>query len=148
MKSQNASPQRRVANQPEFGFVPNHFSRLVDPYDQAAPVEDRVRSYLHSNCAHCHLWAGGGNSKLDLTYWASREETKLIDELPVHTAFGLKDPRVVATGKPESSVLLHRMSIRGRGQMPQLATTQVDKPAVEMLTEWIKQMEAKDVPAK
>jgi hypothetical protein len=50
---------------------------------------------------------------------------------------------LVAPGAPERSVLLHRLAIRERGQMPQLATSLPDRPAVEMLREWIRQMSPK-----
>jgi hypothetical protein len=44
-------------------------------------------------------------------------------------------------------VLLHRLSIRGRGQMPQLATSQVDERAVKMLRQWIVSLKP-DSPAE
>jgi len=42
-------------------------------------------------------------------------------------------------------VLLKRVSMRGEGQMPQLATSVVDEKAVEMLREWIKSRKAKQI---
>ncbi len=40
--------------------------RLVNPYDARAPLEDRVKSYLHVNCSVCHVKEGGGNSLMEL----------------------------------------------------------------------------------
>src|SRR5690606_28247282 len=40
--------------------------RLVDPADESAPLELRARSYLHANCAQCHVEAGGGNSAFSI----------------------------------------------------------------------------------
>ena len=65
---------------------------------------------------------------------------KLIDVKPLHDSFGLKDAKLVASGKPEASVLLHRMRQRGRGQMPPLATSLVDEPAAAMIREWIEKL--------
>lgn len=116
------------------------YGQLADPYDKAAKLEARAKSYLQSNCAICHIEAGGGNSQMQLEFATALDKMKIIDAVPSHDKFGLPDARIVAPGHPERSVLLHRVAMRGRGQMPQLATTLVDKAAVEMLTEWIKQM--------
>ena len=120
---------------------PATFPQLANPYDPSEKLEDRARAYLHSNCSICHVDAGGGNAQMQLEYATARDKMKLIDAVPVHDKFGLADARLVAPGHPERSVLLHRVALRGRGQMPQLATSRIDQPAVAMLTEWIKQME-------
>jgi mono/diheme cytochrome c family protein len=92
---------------------------------------------LHSNCAQCHVPAGGGNSKLDLHIDTALSKTNLIDEKPTHHSYGLKGARIVAPGFPDRSVLLHRIAVRGAGQMPQLSTNLVDDRAVELMREWI-----------
>lgn len=121
-------------------FVPEMLERLVNPYDANAPLAARARSYLHANCAVCHVDAGGGNSQFQLDFLAPLDKWKLIDVAPLHDKFGIADARLVAPGSPERSVLLHRVAMRGRGQMPQLATAIVDQPAVQMLKEWIAQL--------
>lgn len=134
--------QRPAARSSLLAFANDKFQKLADPYDPREKLEARARSYLQSNCAICHVEAGGGNAQMQLEFITALPKMKIIDEAPQHDKFGLNDARLVAPGHPERSVLLHRVSIRGRGQMPQLATTLVDKPAVEMLTEWIRQMPA------
>jgi putative heme-binding domain-containing protein len=47
---------------------------------------------------------------------------------------------LVAPGDPGRSVLLHRLSHRGRGQMPPLVTNRVDERAVTLLRDWIAQL--------
>jgi hypothetical protein len=137
LRTINASPQRRVPPQPPFGVVAEHYERFADPYEHSAPLDDRVHAYLHANCAHCHVHSGGGNAKIQLNYWATSKEAMLLNEPPLHANFGLKDPRIVAPSKPESSVLLHRMTQRGRGQMPPLASSLVDEEAAALIREWI-----------
>ncbi len=121
------------------------YPRLVDPYDEGADLTARARSYLHANCAVCHTNAGGGNSQINLEFGVSDEGAKMIGVKPVHHTFGIPDAQLVAPGDPARSVLLHRVAIRGRGQMPQLATSRADERAVNMLTAWIEALAA-DAP--
>lgn len=117
------------------------FPRLVDPYDPRADLQARARSYLHSNCAQCHVQAGGGNSQISLEFSKSLQDMKMMDLEPLHHEFDIPDARLVAPGDPDRSVLLHRMATRDRGKMPQLATSLVDRQAVELIREWIRRME-------
>ena len=138
-------PENQLVMLERLGLVklpkpPEELERLVDPYDHSASLLQRAKSYLHSNCANCHVDAGGGNSQILLEFATDLDKMKLIDAVPVHDRFGLPDARLVAPGHPERSVLLHRMSNRGRGQMPQLGTTRVDRPAVEMIKAWITEL--------
>lgn len=121
-------------------FAPENASRLVDPYDKTQDLGARVRSYLHSNCAMCHVEAGGGNSQMELEFTKTLEQMKIVDVKPVHDSFGIKDAKLVAPGHPERSVLLHRISHRGKGHMPPLATRVVDQEMVDTIREWIRQL--------
>ena len=114
--------------------------KLPDPSDPTLPIESRVRSYLHSNCANCHVKEGGGNSKFTLGFDQPLEKTRMIDVAGEHDSFGLKDAKLISPGEPDSSLLLHRMGRRGRGQMPPLATSVVDRNAVTMIRQWIAEM--------
>jgi len=114
--------------------------RLVDPYDPTADLTSRARSYLHANCANCHVEAGGGNAAMELGFATPMSKANLLDVRPLHDAMGVADARLIAPAAPERSTLLHRMSLRGRGQMPPLATHLVDERAVSLLREWIRQL--------
>jgi hypothetical protein len=119
---------------------PEHMRHLVDPRDPAAEIDDRARSYLQANCAHCHVEAGGGNSLMDLEFSTAREKMRIVDVRPQHHTFDIEDARLVAPGDPHRSVLLHRLGIRAPGYMPPLATSVVDREAVALLSDWIKAM--------
>jgi hypothetical protein len=116
---------------------PQDYDKLVNPRDTTASVDVRARSYLHANCAICHVEAGGGNAAIELGFTTSRGAAKMFDLVPLHDQFGLADARIVATGAPERSVLLHRMSVRGQGQMPPIATSVVDERAISLIRDWI-----------
>ncbi|MFM9135201.1 MAG: hypothetical protein ACKOT0_07190, partial [bacterium] len=125
--------------------APERTNRLVNPYDPSHPLEARARSYLHSNCSSCHVFAGGGNAQIDLEYMTAfdtrpRDAMKAIGVKPLHATFGLPDARLIAAGHPERSVIHERMNRRGAGQMPQLATAIVDEPAVAVVREWIESL--------
>jgi len=117
--------------------APDQYDRLADPYDASASLDRRARSYLHANCAQCHVEAGGGNSAFDLHIRTKPDRMKLFDVKPQHDTFGVEDPRIVASGSPDRSILLQRVTRRGTGQMPPLATSAVDERAAAMLREWI-----------
>jgi uncharacterized repeat protein (TIGR03806 family) len=117
--------------------------RLVNPYDEKAQREDRIRSYLHVNCSTCHVQEGGGNSRMQLSLATPTREMRLIDEPPAHSQFNIPNARLVAPGSPERSVLYHRISRRGTDQMPPLGSTEVDRIALRLIAEWIRDL-AKD----
>ncbi len=123
-------------------FNSDEHPRLADPYDRSEPLADRALSYLHSNCAQCHVSAGGGNSQMIVSFGTKLAKQNLIDAEPLHDRLGIADAKIVAPGAPERSVLLQRIARRGRGQMPQLATSLVDDQAVALFTEWIKGLPA------
>jgi hypothetical protein len=138
--SHSSESQREGPPSSLLPFNPDHLPRLVDPYDTKAELNLRARSYLHANCAICHVESGGGNAQMNLEYDARPSDCKLFDERPQHEAFGLPNARLIALGLPESSILLHRLATRGQGQMPPLATSRVDERAIEMFKEWIAEM--------
>ena len=125
-------------------FDPDRYRKLVDPYDKTQDLSLRARSYLHSNCAQCHVEAGGGNAQMELEFTTPLDKTRLVDVKPVHDSFGVKDAALVVPGHPERSILLKRIAHRDKGQMPPLATRIVDQPAVQLMTEWIAQLGAEN----
>jgi glucose/arabinose dehydrogenase len=124
---QGALPRRRVDR-----------PRLVNPYETAAPLEARVRSYLHVNCSPCHVQEGGGNARMELSLNTRPGRMHLVDEVPLHDRLDIPDARLVAPGAPERSILYQRMTRRGTGQMPPLVSTEVDRASLEIIARWIR----------
>lgn len=117
----------------------DQYPRLVDPYSPGE-LTARVKSYLHANCAHCHVEAGGGNAPMQLSWSTPLDKMKLLDANPVHHKFELPDAKIVAANDPGRSVLLHRVATNGRGRMPQIGVNVVDDRAVALLREWIRDL--------
>lgn len=109
----------------------------VSPHDDSASLQDRARSYLHMNCAHCHRRGGGGTAPFELVGGLPLEELHVVDAPPTKGSFGLPDPRVVAAGDPYRSVLLYRMAKSGRGHMPQFGPSLIDDAGVLLIHDWI-----------
>lgn len=128
---------------------PEDLPRLVDYRDPAASTHLRARSYLHSNCAHCHRKWGGGNAEFDLQASIPFSQSNAVNARPGQGTFKLDDPKIVVPGEPGRSLLLERMKIISLGRMPHVASKVVDQQAVELITQWItelKQEELLDVP--
>jgi putative heme-binding domain-containing protein len=122
--------------------LPNNPPALVDPYDdQVADLNARARSYLQANCSSCHMDAGGGNSKMELRYSTTAEQMNLLGAHPQHDTFGIHNAMLISPAHPERSILLQRLSRRGRGQMPPLFTARVDERARSLFAAWIAAME-------
>src|SRR5205823_4192452 len=60
-------------------FNSERFKKLADPYDKQADLDKRARAYLHANCAHCHVDAGGGNAQFTVEWSAATDKTRLVD---------------------------------------------------------------------
>jgi uncharacterized repeat protein (TIGR03806 family) len=121
--------------------------RLVNPYAQDAPLDKRVRAYLATNCAHCHIPNGGGNALMDLTPWVTADKQHLVDEIPQHGGYGVPGARLIAPGDASRSVLPVRVASRGApGQMPPLGTLTPDARGIQLLFEWLQTL--KPSPSK
>lgn len=117
-----------------------------DPFGRAANLNARVRTYLQVNCSICHVADGGGNSLIDLAYTTTLSKTHTLNEPPIHETYGIAAARLIAPGDPQRSVLYHRMSVRGEGQMPPTSTNRVDEAGAELLREWIAQLQRPAAP--
>ena len=112
--------------------------RLVDPHDASQAPELRVRSYWQSNCAHCHIGAGGGNSQMELEWHQSLVDTLTVDVEPVHTRFDLgENARIIASGYPANSVMLRRIISPGPGRMPPVGAALPDPHWIGLFTQWV-----------
>ena len=120
---------------------------LVSMNDTKASLEDRARSYLDANCAHCHSAGSPANtSGLRL----NREETD-----PYH--WGIKKSPVAAgmgagsflydiyPGHSHESIVTYRMDSVNPGiMMPELGRVSIHKEGVALIREWINSLKEGD----
>ncbi len=116
---------------------PEDLPRVVNYRDEKQSLDQRARSYLHSNCAHCHIKWGGGNAEFQLIATLPLEQLGIVGTRPGHGTFDLKDPKDLLPGDPDRSMIYHRMTKLGLGRMPHVASNVVDDDAAKMLKAWI-----------
>jgi uncharacterized repeat protein (TIGR03806 family) len=115
-------------------------SKLVNPHDVSATLNDRARAYLHANCAHCHRLHAGGAVLSHMHFDLALDKTNMIEARPTQGTFGIHAAQVIAPGDPFRSVLLYRTAKLGSGRMPRLGSTEVDRAGVALLHDWLKQL--------
>ena len=109
---------------------------LAHATNEAWSREWRVRSYLHANCAQCHQPGGPGLGSWDARYRNPLSASGLIRGV-LSDDRGDTNNRVIVSGSLGHSMLFSRISTRGPGQMPPLATTLLDTQAIALVSAWI-----------
>jgi len=112
--------------------------------DVSAPIADRARAYLDINCAHCHRLEGpASTSGLFLTYGETNKTTWGYMKRPVAAGRGSGGLAYdIVPGDPDQSILIFRLDSIDPGiMMPELGRTLIHDEGVELLKEWIRQLE-------
>jgi len=117
--------------------VPDNLPRLADPTDTSAPLEERARAYLHTNCANCHQPNGPTPSNIDLRYATPLAQTNTCGVEPLQGDLGIANARIIAPGDAVRSLLVVRTNRRDVHGMPPLGSNLVDTAGVQLLTEWV-----------
>jgi uncharacterized repeat protein (TIGR03806 family) len=147
-KSADTTGQRAAPKSTLLPRSPEHFTRLANPADASETLDRRARSYLHANCAHCHVEAGGGNASVDLEFTTDPARTRMFNAPPQANPLNHPEAKLIAPGRPDLSVLHHRAATRGPGQMPPVGTSVPDTAGTALLKEWIQRMPASTQPVR
>ncbi len=111
---------------------------MPSPFDVAAPLSQRARAYLHTNCAGCHRTGGPTPSAMDLRYATLLSSTNACGVPPQAGDLGLgAAARIIAPGSAASSVLVARANRRDANGMPPISSHTVDAAGVALLEQWI-----------
>jgi len=111
---------------------------MPDPADASAPLGDRARAYLHTNCSQCHRPNGPTPSAMDLRYTTALNATNACNATPTAGDLGIgADARLIAPGSSANSVVVNRANRRDSNGMPPVASNEVDADGVALLTQWI-----------
>ena len=111
---------------------------MPDPLDASAPLAQRARAYLHTNCANCHRTGGPTPSSIDLRFTTLLSSTNACGVSPTSGDLGIgAAARIIAPGSAANSVLVARMNRRDATAMPPLASAIVDAQGVALVQQWI-----------
>ncbi len=110
----------------------------ANPSDAGAALNDRARSYLHTNCANCHRPGGPTGVNLDLRHGTALAQTGACDVAPSAGDLGIANARIIAPGDAARSVLLARMARRNDpDMMPPIASNLRDSAGETLISSWI-----------
>jgi len=141
-----ANQLQALAQAGYFAGAPSGGRKLVNPFGQSGSLETRVRSYLAANCAQCHQPGGAARSHWDARFAAPTARAGIVNGALTET-FGNSANRVIAPQSVEHSMILQRMStLEPGGRMPPLASSVVDREAVELITQWVNSLRKRNVP--
>ncbi|HLA70206.1 MAG TPA: PQQ-dependent sugar dehydrogenase, partial [Steroidobacteraceae bacterium] len=147
LNSDFAYPTGRTANQlttlnsidtltPALTQAPAQLPVIPDPFG-SAPVGERARAYLHSNCAYCHQPGGPATTDIDFRYTTALSATHTCDITPDRGDLGITDPRRIAPGSAARSVVVARVNRTDADAMPPLMRHTIDTAGVQLLTDWV-----------
>jgi uncharacterized repeat protein (TIGR03806 family) len=106
-------------------------------------VEDKARSWLDANCAHCHR-PGGTVANFDARYETPPESQHVVDG-PVLIDQNVDRARVISPHDPWRSVALMRINTNDDIRMPPLARHVIDAKGVALVRDWIMSLPGRDV---
>ena len=110
--------------------------------DVSAPLQDRARSWLDSNCGYCHR-PDGVDAGFDARFTTPFDQQDFL-WTPVREDLGRPGTVVIYPGDPVLSALWQRSAAVGAIAMPPLAKSLPEQPAVDLLGAWIERLPSAD----
>jgi uncharacterized repeat protein (TIGR03806 family) len=109
--------------------------------DVTAPLENRVRAWLDSNCSNCHRPGTGNRVTFDARLTTPLAQQGLVGA-PAINRLGMPDPALIAAGDPTNSTVYMRAAALGGIAMPPLAKGRVHDSGVDRLGAWITRIDS------
>lgn len=103
------------------------YEKFTAPTDETANLTERAKSYLHTNCAHCH-----GGAQMDMRYDTLLADMQLVD----------KNNRI-KSGDPQNS-LVYAYQTGDSNRMPN-GTVTTNPEADALFKAWITELGAEEV---
>lgn len=120
----------------------SNLARLYALDDDSATLEQRARSYLHSNCSGCHRPDTSNRVNIDFRYSTALADTNTCGVDASLDDLGVTGAQRIFPGNADASVALLRMAtLNTDDRMPPLASLSVDSEAVQLIRDWINGLE-------
>jgi uncharacterized repeat protein (TIGR03806 family) len=118
-------------------------TRLASPHDGTRSLEERARSWLDANCAHCHR-PGGTVANFDARY-----DTPLLGQNLINGQVlideGVDNAAAIAPRDIWRSIIFMRATALDGRKMPPLAHNLVDPEGIGVLKDWINRLPGRAV---
>lgn len=135
----------------DFGYLslgtPTNINSTVDFNDTSKPLNERFRSYVDINCAHCHSATGHCNYLPILLSFSETDNPDnlgicVVPNIDISGFLGIPVTHIVKPGDPVSSNMYQRIkSVEENIRMPMMGRTLVHEEAVSLTEQWINSLE-------
>ncbi|MDO3721332.1 PQQ-dependent sugar dehydrogenase [Marinobacter sp. chi1] len=115
---------------------------LTRSTDTEASLDARARSYLHTNCSHCHRPGASTQSAMDWRITTSLSQTGTCETEPRNGNLGQTGAVLLRPGDAENSLLYLRMVAEREVRMPPISVHVVDRRGAELIEDWINQLDS------
>jgi uncharacterized repeat protein (TIGR03806 family) len=112
--------------------------KLANYDDTSRSLEDRARSYLDANCAHCHRPAGVV-ANFDTRYDTPLSKQGLIEGSVLFNQ-GIDHGTTIAPNDIWRSLIYLRVDTLGGLKMPPLAHQELDEKNIALLRQWVESL--------
>ena len=113
-------------------------SRLAGIDNKGSSIEQRARSWMDANCAHCHR-PGGTVATFDARFETPLDRQNLVSG-PVLLDHGLDNARVIAPKDIWRSIAYQRINTVDEFKMPPGGRQVVDAQGLELMRQWIQSL--------
>ncbi|WP_455168534.1 hypothetical protein [Aegicerativicinus sediminis] len=122
--------------------IPSNLSTVVDWTDNSKSLDERVRSYLDINCAHCHSEFGHCSYRpMRFDYKDTTDPANLGICVEAHE--DVEDLMyIIKPGDAENSILPYRLKTSDQSvKMPLLGVRLKHNEAIELIEQWINSLD-------
>jgi uncharacterized repeat protein (TIGR03806 family) len=120
----------------ELAAAPANLDKLTDP-QRGSVLDERARSYLHTNCAGCHRSDRAGRVSMDLRFATELGELSACETDPATGDLGVAGAKLLRPGAPEESLIWLRMNRMDAHRMPPLGGNTIDAEGLGLIEAWI-----------